>query len=234
MRGRRSTMRACAAPWRTPSTAGDRRRAALRRGQVATQHDPAVAPLYPDGVDATPYDPTAGRPAPGQAGWTATGDGVRQNAQGQRLAFTLLSSDDALRRAVVEVLQNQLRRVGADVQIQVMEFQTMLQNHGTATSTPSSRTGCWTTSRSRRRPCRCSIRAGRHRAVAEPQQRPHPGARRGHRARRAGDGRGGAARSLARGRPVHSAGTAGHVHVLAERAGGGTHQRARRRDGSAR
>jgi peptide/nickel transport system substrate-binding protein len=30
---------------------------------------------------------------------------------------------------VVEVLQNQLRRAGADVQIQIMEFQTMLQNH---------------------------------------------------------------------------------------------------------
>jgi peptide/nickel transport system substrate-binding protein len=65
-----------------------------------------------------------------QAGWTdRDGDGIRENAQGQRLSFTLLSSDDQLRRSVVEVLQNQLRRAGADVQIRVMEFQTMLQNH---------------------------------------------------------------------------------------------------------
>jgi ABC-type transport system substrate-binding protein len=64
------------------------------------------------------------------AGWAdRDGDGVRENAQGERLAFTVLSSDDPLRRSVVEVLQNQLRGAGADVQIRVMEFQTMLQSH---------------------------------------------------------------------------------------------------------
>lgn len=56
-------------------------------------------------------------------------DGIRENAQGEPLAFTLLSSDDPLRRAVVEVLQNQLRRAGANIEIRVMEFQTMLQSH---------------------------------------------------------------------------------------------------------
>jgi ABC-type transport system substrate-binding protein len=56
-------------------------------------------------------------------------DGMRRNAQGEPLRFTLVASDDALRRAVVEVLQSQLRRVGADAQVRIMEFQTMLQSH---------------------------------------------------------------------------------------------------------
>src|SRR5690606_32113973 len=65
-----------------------------------------------------------------QAGWVdRNNDGVRENAQGQPLTFTILSSDDPLRRSVIEVLQNQLRRVGANAEIRVMEFQTMLQSH---------------------------------------------------------------------------------------------------------
>jgi ABC-type transport system substrate-binding protein len=48
---------------------------------------------------------------------------------GRPLRFTLLSADDALRRAVSEVLQAQLRLAGADVEIRVLEFQTMLQQH---------------------------------------------------------------------------------------------------------
>jgi peptide/nickel transport system substrate-binding protein len=98
-------------------------------GMVATSTIPPWHRLYPGGVEPLPYDPQQAELLLEQAGWSAAGDGIRQNAQGQRLAFTLLSSDDALRRAVAEVLQSQLRRVGADVQVQVTEFQTMLQDH---------------------------------------------------------------------------------------------------------
>jgi peptide/nickel transport system substrate-binding protein len=98
-------------------------------GMVATSTIPPWHRLYPGGVEPLPYDPQQAELLLEQAGWSATGDGIRENAQGERLAFTLLSSDDALRRAVAEVLQSQLRRVGADVQVQVTEFQTMLQNH---------------------------------------------------------------------------------------------------------
>jgi peptide/nickel transport system substrate-binding protein len=98
-------------------------------GEVATSTIPTWHRLYP-GVQPLAYDPQQAAQLLERAGWVdRDGDGIRENAQGQRLAFTLLSSDDALRRSVVEVLQNQLRRVGADVQIRVMEFQTMLQNH---------------------------------------------------------------------------------------------------------
>jgi peptide/nickel transport system substrate-binding protein len=97
-------------------------------GQVATSTIPHWHPLHAE-TQAVTFDLDASGRLLDQAGWTAGADGIRQNAQGQRLSFTLLSSDDPLRRSVVEVLQNQLRRAGADVQIRIMEFQTMLQNH---------------------------------------------------------------------------------------------------------
>ncbi|HSJ26010.1 MAG TPA: ABC transporter substrate-binding protein [Longimicrobiales bacterium] len=98
------------------------------QGQLATGPIPPWHPLDP-GVDPLPFDPDAAGRLLEEAGWTPGPDGIRRNAQGQPLSFTMMSSDDALRRAVVEVVQNQLRRVGADVQVRVTEFQTMLQNH---------------------------------------------------------------------------------------------------------
>lgn len=99
-------------------------------GEIATSTIPPWHRLYPQGISPVEFNPEGAARLLDEAGWQdRDGDGIRENAQGQPLAFTLLSSDDALRRSVVEVLQNQLRRVGADVDIQVMEFQTMLQNH---------------------------------------------------------------------------------------------------------
>lgn len=98
-------------------------------GTVATSTIPPWNRLYPD-IQPLAYDLDQAGRLLDQAGWTVrAADGMRQNAAGARLTFTLLSSDDPLRRAVVEVLQSQLRRVGADVQVRVMEFQTMLQSH---------------------------------------------------------------------------------------------------------
>ena len=98
-------------------------------GAVATSTIPPWHRLYPD-VEPLAHDPARAQQLLEQAGWVdRNGDGVRENAQGQRLTFTILSSDDALRRAVVEVLQSQLRGVGVDAQVRVMEFQTMLQRH---------------------------------------------------------------------------------------------------------
>jgi peptide/nickel transport system substrate-binding protein len=99
-------------------------------GEVAISTIPPWHRLHPDGVQPLPHDPQLAARLLEEAGWVdRTGDGIRENAQGRRLAFTLMSSDDALRRSVVEVLQSQLRGVGADVQVRIMEFQTMLQNH---------------------------------------------------------------------------------------------------------
>ena len=100
------------------------------QGELATSPIPPWHPLYPSEIQPLPYDPQAAASLLDEAGWRdRDGDGVRENASRQRLAFTLLTSDDAVRRAVVEVLQSQLRRVGAAAQVRVMEFQTMLQSH---------------------------------------------------------------------------------------------------------
>jgi peptide/nickel transport system substrate-binding protein len=98
-------------------------------GRMATGPIPPWHPLDP-GIEPLPHDPARAGRLLDEAGWVdRDGDGIREDAQRQRLSFTMLSSDDALRRAVVEVVQAQLRRVGADVQVRVMEFQTMLQRH---------------------------------------------------------------------------------------------------------
>jgi peptide/nickel transport system substrate-binding protein len=99
------------------------------QGELAESTIPPWSPWYPDGVEPLGHDSAAAVRALEAAGWTdANGDGVRER-NGVPLQFTMLTSDDALRRAVVEVLQSQLRRVGADVQVRVTEFQTMLQQH---------------------------------------------------------------------------------------------------------
>jgi peptide/nickel transport system substrate-binding protein len=98
-------------------------------GELASSTIPPWHPLHP-AVDPLPFDAAESQRLLEQAGWVdRNNDGIRENPQGQRLAFTMMSSDDPLRRSVVEVLQNQLRRVGADVQVRVTEFQTMLQSH---------------------------------------------------------------------------------------------------------
>ena len=98
------------------------------KGEIANSTIPPSHPLHPD-TEPLPYDLEDARRRLERAGWVDTdGDGIREK-EGRPLRFTLLSADDALRRAVSEVLQAQLRLAGADVQIRVLEFQTMLQQH---------------------------------------------------------------------------------------------------------
>ena len=99
------------------------------QGQIATSTVPPWHPLYPEGVEPLPHDPEAAAALLEEAGWTDTNrDGIRDKG-GQPLSFELLVSDDALRRATAEVIQAQLRQVGAQANIRVTEFQTMLAAH---------------------------------------------------------------------------------------------------------
>jgi len=96
---------------------------------------PAVSPIPPwspldPGVEPLPYDTAQAAGLLEQAGWTDRNrDGIRENAQGTPLRFTLMSSDAPLNRAVVEVVQAQLRRVGVAVDVRIVEFQTLLAQH---------------------------------------------------------------------------------------------------------
>jgi peptide/nickel transport system substrate-binding protein len=99
------------------------------QGEPAESTIPPWHPAYPQDIDPLPFDTTDAKRLLEAAGWAdGDGDGVRDR-DGRPLRFTMLTSDDALRRAVVEVVQSQLRRVGADVQVRVTEFQTMLDQH---------------------------------------------------------------------------------------------------------
>ncbi|HEX7633215.1 MAG TPA: ABC transporter substrate-binding protein, partial [Candidatus Saccharimonadales bacterium] len=65
-------------------------------------------------------------------GWVKGKDGIRTKA-GQRLSFTLSSSNTAEYRAVTRQLRQQWKAVGADVRMQLQDsndFQTTLASHG--------------------------------------------------------------------------------------------------------
>jgi peptide/nickel transport system substrate-binding protein len=97
-------------------------------GTTATSTVPPWHPYHPD-IAPLPHDPERARVLLDRAGWRDRGDGVRENAAGEPLAFELMTSERPLNRAIVEVVQNQLTAVGAEVEIRVLEFQTMLSLH---------------------------------------------------------------------------------------------------------
>lgn len=97
-------------------------------GSPATSTVPPWHPFHPD-IDPLPHAPDQAQRLLEEAGWTdANGDGVREKG-GRPLQFTILTSERPLNRAIVEVLQSQLRGIGAGVEIRVLEFQTMLAQH---------------------------------------------------------------------------------------------------------
>jgi peptide/nickel transport system substrate-binding protein len=100
------------------------------QGVIATSPIPPWSPVYPKDVQPVAFSLDEAKRLLDQAGWQdRNGDGIRENAAGRSLRFGLLTSDDPLRRSVVEVLQNQLRQVGARADVEVVEFQTMIANH---------------------------------------------------------------------------------------------------------
>ncbi len=99
-------------------------------GAIATSTIPPWHPLHPAEVAPLPFDMAAASRLLDDAGWRdRDGDGTRENARGVPLRFTITTSDDPIRRGVAEVLQAQLRRAGVRVEVRVIEFQTMLQQH---------------------------------------------------------------------------------------------------------
>jgi peptide/nickel transport system substrate-binding protein len=95
------------------------------RGFGTVAHGP-VPPEHPwfEPVPALPYDPRQARQLLEEAGWRMGGDGIRERA-GRRLAFALTtvgSGDNVLE----QLLQAQLRAVGADVTIRQLELATFL------------------------------------------------------------------------------------------------------------
>ncbi|HEY0673832.1 MAG TPA: ABC transporter substrate-binding protein [Longimicrobiales bacterium] len=99
------------------------------QGAPANSTVPPWHPLFPKEAPAATYDVNAATQLLESEGWRdSNGDGIREKG-GRPLRFTLMTSDNALNRSVVEVLQSQFKRIGADAQIRVLEFQTLLAQH---------------------------------------------------------------------------------------------------------
>jgi peptide/nickel transport system substrate-binding protein len=90
---------------------------------------PSWSPLYTE-MAPLPHDVNAARQLLAQAGWTDTnGDGIAEKG-GQPLRFVLtINSANRLHADIAQVVQQQLRQIGADVQIRPQEFQSMLQQY---------------------------------------------------------------------------------------------------------
>lgn len=81
--------------------------------------DPAVKPL--------PYDPEAARAALDAAGWKPGPDGIRVK-NGKRFSITLLSSNgNEVRRDIATLVQDDLKKVGVEVKIEIYEWAVMLK-----------------------------------------------------------------------------------------------------------
>jgi peptide/nickel transport system substrate-binding protein len=101
----------------------------LGYGQVANAGVPPIHWAYHEGIeDALPYNPDGARALLTEAGWVdRDGDGIRENADGLRLALTIKYNDgNQDRQDVAEIMQSQLREVGIEVRPQVVEWATLL------------------------------------------------------------------------------------------------------------
>jgi peptide/nickel transport system substrate-binding protein len=95
----------------------------------ATGMIPSWSPMHP-GLDPLPHDPAGARRLLEEAGWSdSNGDGLLDRG-GQPLRFNLtINSANRLHADIAQVMQQQLRQVGVDVQIRPQEFQSLLQGY---------------------------------------------------------------------------------------------------------
>ncbi|HVH13013.1 MAG TPA: ABC transporter substrate-binding protein, partial [Longimicrobium sp.] len=98
-------------------------------GEPATGMIPPWSPLYTP-QQPLPHDPAQARQLLAQAGWTDTnGDGIAEKG-GQPLRVMLtINSANRLHADIAQVVQQQLRQIGVDLQIRPQEFQSMLQQY---------------------------------------------------------------------------------------------------------
>jgi peptide/nickel transport system substrate-binding protein len=102
-------------------------------GQIAYGFLSPTIPGYWDGIAeyAPAYDPEQAKTLLAEAGWVADGDG-KLSKDGQPLKFTALNlPTDAWGRAA-QVIQSQLGDVGIEMEIQQLEFATLLDEAKTA------------------------------------------------------------------------------------------------------
>jgi peptide/nickel transport system substrate-binding protein len=94
------------------------------RGSVANTGVPQTHWAYdPALADSLPYDPDQARRLLAEAGWEdRDGDGVRENGEGEPLVVEVIVNPNQERQEVGEIMQAQLREVGVDLQLRVIEM----------------------------------------------------------------------------------------------------------------
>lgn len=98
-------------------------------GTIANTGVPPFHWAYdPSFASALPYDPEAAARLLDEAGWMdRDGDGIRENADGVPLRFTLKSNKGNQQRAdIAEIVQGDLAKVGIAVEPQIVEWATLL------------------------------------------------------------------------------------------------------------
>jgi peptide/nickel transport system substrate-binding protein len=103
-------------------------------GTVANSPVPPFHWAYdPDAAPSYDYDPEGAAALLEEAGWVdRDGDGVRENADGVRLAITLkYNQGSQQRQQIAEIMQSQLAAVGVEIRPQVVEWGTLLQQINT-------------------------------------------------------------------------------------------------------
>jgi peptide/nickel transport system substrate-binding protein len=90
---------------------------------------PSWSPMYSE-VQALPFDVNQAKAALAQAGWKDTnGDGVVEK-DGKPLHFTLMvNTANRMHQDMAQVIQQELKAAGAQVDVRTQEFQTMLRQY---------------------------------------------------------------------------------------------------------
>src|SRR4051812_25957379 len=90
---------------------------------------PSWSPLYSE-VQPLPYDPAQARQALAQAGWAdANHDGVVEK-NGRPLRFVLqVNTANRTHQDMAQVIQQEMRAIGVQVEVRAQEFQTMLRQY---------------------------------------------------------------------------------------------------------
>jgi peptide/nickel transport system substrate-binding protein len=92
-----------------------------------SNYTPAIQFYFNDGVRKWDYDPDAANAMLDEAGYVLGGDGVREK-DGVRLAFTCtVITGDQRRKPEAELLQQNLRQIGVEMQIQEAPVATILE-----------------------------------------------------------------------------------------------------------
>ena len=92
----------------------------LFAGHQPVAHGPTnpLDTVYDDGAPKYAYDPARARALLAAAGWSAMRQGIRHDAQGQRLRLELMTTaGNKSRELIQQVLQSQLRQVGIDLRL---------------------------------------------------------------------------------------------------------------------